>query len=248
MWKKISFLCVAVLSIASLHGQTVDEILAKYYENAGSYEQWKALTSQKMIGTMSMGPMDFKGTVYSKPPNKQKVIVDIQGTELIQAYDGETAWMYFPLQMGPDPQIMPADQAEQFTSQEFEMPFMDYKEKGNTLELEGKEEVEGAEAFKIKLTKKDGKVQYYYFDAEHYVPIMMKEAIMSGPTKGQDAETFLSDYQEVDGLMIPFFIEVKVGGQTAQKISIESMVFNEEMKDEIFAMPKKAKEAPASGN
>ena len=85
MWKKISFLLVAFLSISALHGQTADEIIQKYFQNSGGYEKWKALKTQKMVRMMTMGPMEFKGTVYAKPPNKQKVVVDVQGTELIQA-------------------------------------------------------------------------------------------------------------------------------------------------------------------
>ena len=250
MWKKLSFLFVALLSIAALHGQTADEIIKNYFENTGGYEKWKSLTSQKATITTAMQGMEFKGTVYSKPPNKMKVEVDVMGTPMIQAYDGTDAWMLFPMQTGPDAQRLPKEQAEAMTEQTFEWPFVDYAKKGHTLALEGKEDVEGAEAYKLKLTKKNGKVQIFYFDAEHYVPIMMEALIESGPAKGQSVQTYMSDYQEVDGLMMPFFTEVKVGGQTAQKVTIQSVTLNEDLSDEMFAMPKKKEKeaAPASGN
>lgn len=250
MWKKLSFLFVTLLSIATLHGQTADDIIKNYFENTGGYEKWKSLTSQKAEMTSSMQGMEFSGTVYSKTPNKIKVEVDVMGTPMIQAYDGKDAWMLFPMQTGPDPQLLPKEQAEFMTEQTFEYPFMDYAKKGNTVTLEGKEEIEGAETFKLKVTKKNGKEFFFYFETENYVPIMMEAAITSGPAKGQMAQTYLSDYQEVEGLMLPFFTETKVGGQTAQKVTLKSVTLNEDLPDDMFAMPKKkAKEAaPADGN
>jgi hypothetical protein len=60
----------------------------------------------------------------------------------------------------------------------------------------------------------------------------------SGPAKGQEMKTYLSDYQDVNGLMMPFFIEVKSNGQTMQKISLEKVTLDEAMEDSFFAFPK----------
>lgn len=248
MWKKLSFLFVGLLSIAALHGQTADEVIKNYFENTGGYEKWKSMTSQESTVSTAMQGMEFSGVVYSKAPNKMKIEIDVMGTKMIQAYDGETAWWLFPMQTGPDPQLMPAEMSESMTEQEFEWPFVDYAKKGNTVELMGKEEVEGTETYKLKVTKKNGKVQYYFFDAEHYVPILIQAPIESGPAKGQNADTFMSDYQEVDGLMMPFFTEVKVGGQSIQKITIKEVKLNVDLDDKMFAMPKKEATAPATGN
>ena len=78
----------------------------------------------------------------------------------------------------------------------------------------------------------------HFFDAENYVPIMVVTYARSGPGKGQEIKTYLSDYQEVDGLMMPFFVEAKMNGQTMQKITIEKWTLNEPMEDSIFSFPK----------
>jgi len=67
---------------------------------------------------------------------------------------------------------------------------------------------------------------------------MQKTTITTGPLKGQFVETYLSDYQEVDGMMIPCFIEVKMNGQTAQKIILQEVELNPELDDLIFSRPK----------
>ena len=68
---------------------------------------------------------------------------------------------------------------------------------------------------------------------------MMRTAIKSGPASGQFVETFMSDYQEVDGVMVPFFIEAKMAGQSMQKITVKEMKFNVAVEDSFFAFPKK---------
>jgi hypothetical protein len=68
---------------------------------------------------------------------------------------------------------------------------------------------------------------------------MMKSYARTGPAKGQEIMTYFSDYQEVDGLMFPFYIESKVAGQTVQKITVEKITLNEKLDDSLFAFPNK---------
>lgn len=239
MLKKTLLFCLALLTAVTTQAQTADEIINNYLENIGGAEKWLTLKSTKMTATMAMQGMEFPGTMFSAPPNKQRAEIDVQGQQIISAYDGETAWMINPLMGSADPQKLPDDQAEEMKKQEFESPFLDYKKKGHTAELEGKETVDGTETYKVKLTKKGGDIEYYYFDMEYFVPIMTQRPVASGPMKGQMASTYLSDYQEVDGLMMPFFIESKIGGQTLQKITITSVELNPEIETSMFDFPKK---------
>lgn len=239
MMKRILLLVLPVFAAFSLSAQSVEKVLDKYFTNTGGIEKWKNLKSTRMEGKMAMQGMEFPGTIYAKLPNMQRVEVSVQGMNIVQAYDGTTAWWINPFAGGTDPQPMPDEMAETMTSQEFESPFLNYQAKGHTVTYEGTGEVEGAEAQILKLVKKNGDVEYHYFDAEYFVPIMSKTPVKSGPAKGQFAETYLSDYQEVDGLLFPFFIETKMDGESQQKLTITSVKTNEEYPDERFVYPKK---------
>ena len=235
---------IAVAATVSAQAQTADEIIANYFENTGGIDKWKALQTTKIEGQMHMGGFDFPGTIYSTKPNLQYMTFSVQGKELVQAYDGETAWSINPFMGSTEPQKMPEAEAKQFTEDEFESPFMNYKDKGHTVELLGTQEVEGAETYELKLTKANGNVEYHYFDTENFVPIMMKRSVSSGPQQGQNMETYLSDYQEVDGIYFPFFIETKIAGQSFNKITIKTVEINPEVDMAMFAYPK-AETAPA---
>ena len=241
---KSLFIVLAVLSFVGAQAQTADEVLAKYFVNTGGLDKWKSLKSRTMTGKAFFG-QDFPMTVYEKAPNKQKTVVNVQGTELmINVYDGTDAWMLNPLQGGKDPVKLDDEQAKDVKDEEFEDEFIDYKKKGHEVTLEGTEEIDGVKCFKLKLVKnknnpKEDITELHYFDSENFVPIMQASYVRSGPQKGTEVKSYLSDYQDVSGLMFPFSIEQKINGQSLSKITIEKITLNDITDDTIFAFPKK---------
>ena len=246
---KIFSLLAAFLLFGGLNAQemTADELIASTIETMGGAEAMAELENMKMKALVSMGPMELPGIMYSARPNKQHMKINIQGKELTQAYDGETAWMINPFEGGDAPKKMPEEEAKELTEATFEAGYINYAEKGNKVELEGKETIEGTETYKLKLTKANGTVEYHYFDTELFIPIMQSAEIKSGPQKGQYSQTFFSDFQEVNGGMMPFFLETKMNGETFQKITIETIEANVDIEDSLFTMPDSGEVAPADG-
>ena len=128
---------------------------------------------------------------------------------------------------------------------DFPDPFLNYQEKGYTVELMGKEDFNGTEVFKVKLVQEpvtvDGNqeesIAFYYFDTENYVPLAVHKEIKMGPAKGQMSETTFSDYQEVDGLYFPFSMSQGIKGGQSGTIVIKSVELNPEVEDSVFTFP-----------
>lgn len=244
MIRKLALTFLFATAIFCVNAQTADEILAKYFENTGGLAKWKAVKTMKIEAKAPTPQGEFPIAIFSKAPNKTKVVVNVQGKEFIQAaYDGETAWNLNPF-AGVDAVKLDDEQTKELKEQEVEDAFIDYKKKGHVVALEGKEEIDGVQCFKVKLEKnknndKDDVTEYHYFDTENYVPIMRKSFVRSGPQKGEEIQSFMSDYQEVDGLMVPFAMEQKVKGNTVSKIVIVKYSINENIDDSVFAFPKK---------
>ena len=217
---------------------TADEIIATYLENIGGKDNWKALTSMRLEGKMAQMGMEFPGVVMQVPPNKQRIEINIQGQQMIQAYDGETAWWINPFMGGTDAQPMPDEMASEMTKEKFEDDFIDYAEKGHTVELLGQTEVDGVMTYELKLTKKDGTEEFHYFEPEYMVPIMQKTIVSEGQMKGQAVEVYMSDYEEHEGLMIPMYIESKMGGATQFSMTVTKVELNPELEETLFAYPK----------
>lgn len=251
LWSMFMVCCV-LLAGAATAAETVEEIIQKNLEVRGGEEAWLAVETARMNGTMRMGgsaagAVEAPFTVEYKRPDKIRVEFTLQGMTGVQAFDGETGWMVMPFMGKTEPEEMAEDQIEQLKDQaEFEGPFVNYEEKGHTVELLGTEEVDGTPAFKIKLTKANGDVDVVYLDQEYFVEFKMES---TREVQGTEVEvaTVLGDYKEVDGLLFPHSMEMSFGGMpAAQVITLNTIDLGVEIPDERFEMPATTgAEAPA---
>lgn len=237
---------ILALIPVTIQAQTADEILANYFETTGGLDKWKSIKTMKMTGKVPSPQGDFNFVIYKKRSNLYKMEIDVQGTKLIpNAYDGKVAWTLNPFTGSTSAQKLPDEQAVAIKDQaDFDDDFIDYKSKGHEVTLEGTQEIDGVECFKLKFIKNKNNdeeevIEYHYFDSENFVPIMQQTYGRVGPQKGQELKTYLSDYQELDnGLIFPFYIETRTaGGQPAQQITIQSVEMDTEMSDDIFMFP-----------
>lgn len=250
--KRLVLMCLAVALLAGSVGaadMTLDELLAAHFEALGGEDNLKAVETAKFTGNMAMGPgMEVPFSMIFARPLKMRLEFTMQGMTAIQAYDGEIAWSVMPFMGQTEPEIMADDQAKNIKEQaDFDGPLMDWKEKGNQVELIGLEETDGTEAYKLKVTMANGDVRHHFLDSEYFITIKQ-----DGKTTVQgnevEFETILSDYKEVGGLMFPHSIESKPKGAPAgQVITIELVEVDIEVGDDAFVMPEKAEEEAATG-
>lgn len=246
-----SILMFSFLTVTATQAQDVslDDILKNYFENIGGEDEWKKIKSMTITGQTTAQGMTMPITIQTMAPAYFKMEMDFQGKKFIQAYDGETAWMLNPFMPGAEPTKMDEEQTKEYSKQKFQDEFIDYKAKGHKIELAGTEEVDGTETYKVKMTKKDGDVVFYFFETENFVPIMIRSLMDSGEMKGQAVETFMSDYQEVDGLMVAFTTEQKMGGTPVFSMTAEKFIFNDkDVKVDDFAFPGEVKKEEEEKN
>jgi outer membrane lipoprotein-sorting protein len=174
----------------------------------------------------------------NKRPAKARVTITVQGIENAQAYDGETGWSFMPVQGKAGVEPATADEMKDLRQQaDMDGTLVDYKAKGHKVELVGKEAVQGTDAWKLKLTLKDGDVQYMYIDAENWLPIKMDTTRTINGTE-MKTETFMSDYKAEGGITMPHSIEAKVPGLgVTQKVTVQKVELNVPIDDARFKAP-----------
>ncbi len=238
---KTLLIAFVLTAVAPLTAQSADEIIDNYFENTGGSEAWSKLQGMKMIASANAQGMDIPLEMYQMKDGKQLLKINIQGQDMTQyAFDGETMWTTNFMTMQAEKSDAEATENMKKQSQDFPSPFHNYKEKGFTVELIGKETKEGTETFKLKLTQKpimvDGKeepnVSFHYFDTENFVPIVTEVEVREGPMKGQMSTSTFSDYQEVGGLYFPFAISMQ-----GQAIAIKEILLNPEVDQAMFSFP-----------
>ena len=248
----VMLLCVLAILSGVAAAETVEEVVAANLEAKGGEEAWMAMETGRMSGSMRMGggaagAIEMPFTVEFKKPHMIRLEFTMQGMTAVQAFDGETGWAIMPFLGKTEPEEMAEDQVKQLKDQaDFEGPLVNYKEKGHTVELMGKEEIDGTPAFKLKVTKANGDVDTIYLDEEYFVEFKM-ESTRDVQGSEMTIATVLGDYKEVDGLLFAHSMEMSFGGgDTQQVITIESIELGIDLDDERFAMPEKAEaEAPA---
>ena len=230
----------------SVQGQTADEIISSYFESTGGLEKWNSIEGVKMTAKINQQGMEIPLEITQLKDGRQMTVINFQGKELKQGvFDGETLWSHNFMTQKAEKSDAEATANFKLNSNDFPDAFIDYKEKGYTVELLGKETIDGAETFKIKLTKEpvtvDGNqeddVSFYFFDSENFVPIAMQSEVKSGPGKGMTQEITFSDYQEVEGLYFPFAMTQGVKGQPGAPITMETIELNPTVEEGAFAFP-----------
>lgn len=237
--KWFTLLALGLLLAPAAWAQTVDEIITKHYETMGGLEKIKALNSMRITGSMMVGPgMEAPLTMERKRPGKRRLEFQIQGMTGVQAFDGEKAWSVMPFMGKKDPEAASEEDSKQEKEDaDFDGPLVDWKAKGHTIELTGKEPVEGAEAYKLKITKKNGDIEYYYLDTETYLLVKNEGKVKRRGTEVEQEGTW-SDYKDVDGYMMPFTMEQGIKGTPQkQRLTFTKIEINPPLDDARFAMP-----------
>lgn len=244
MIRRLAFTAAALALLAPLaFAQTLDEVLAKHYEALGGLDKLKAVQSVRMTGKMIMGQgMEAPFVMEKARPNRFRMEFTFQGMNGIQAYDGKNGWMVMPFTGKKDPEAMPAEAVKEMEEQaDFDGPLVDWKTKGHTVELVGTEDVEGASAHKVKATLKNGNVITYFIDAETFLTLKeeSKRSIRGTEVEG---ESSVGDYKQVEGLTMPFAMEMGAkGSPQKQKLVTEKVEINPKFEDTRFVMPVVAK-------
>jgi hypothetical protein len=239
---------MAIVFALAAQAQTADEIIEKYFENTGGKAKWEAVQGLKYTAKVKIQTMELPMTMIQLKDGRQTSSVSVQGMEFRQeVFDGNTLWG--TNQMTMKPEKSDAEATSNYKANlggDFPSPFLNYKKKGYKVELLGKETVDGSETFKIKLTKKpikvDGKeaesIEFHYFDTENYVPLIVESEIKSGPAKGTVMQNKLSDYQDVNGLLFPFSLNVGAKGQPGgQNLVFTTVELNPKVEASAFAFP-----------
>ncbi|MEX1311856.1 MAG: hypothetical protein AB1Z65_15625 [Candidatus Sulfomarinibacteraceae bacterium] len=218
----------------------VDEIVDAHIAARGGLEAIQALQSIRATGiATASGGRVARVTQEIKRPGLYRLEFDSQGTTAVFAHDGETGWQVAPRQGIFEPQpVTPENDSEAgIDERDIEGPLVNWRDKGHTVELVGREMLAGGEADKLEITLADGRVRYDYVDAtSHQLVRSDKTETIAGRELVME-ETY-SDFREVGGLIFPHHIETHVTNRPETiTITVETVEVNPEIDDERFRFP-----------
>lgn len=235
-----------LLALPAARAYTAAELAAKNVEAKGGVQRLHALTSLRLAGKMLVRgdslKLDF--VALMKPPHAVRYEAQLQGLTSVQAYDGTQAWQINPFQGRKDPEKLSADDAKGMgeDAADFAGVLVDFEAKGYRLDALGTEDVDGTDAYKLRVTRPNGDISYVYLDPDAFLEIRV---INRRIEHGVPSETVIDygDYELVDGVYVPFAqVSGPKGSTDRSKVQFDKAQANEPLDDTLFHLP-----APRAG-
>src|SRR5437660_4035459 len=110
-----------------------------------------------------------------KRPDKSRIELEFAGKTAVQVFDGQNGWMKRPYLNRNTWEPFSAEQTKsQVGKWDIEGPLVEYVAKGTKVDLEAIEPVEGKDAYRLKLTLKDGSVQHIWIDTKSFLDVKVE--------------------------------------------------------------------------
>jgi hypothetical protein len=231
--KKILFGLLAFATL-SAHAQTADDIIQKYATAMGGLDNINKIKTVKMSGTVSAQGMDLPLTIQIINGKAMRSDVEVMGQAVTNSYKEGKGWKINPFAgASTATDATDTELGDMKAQSSLASQLMDYKARGYKVELQGQEDVNGAKAYKIKLTEPGNKETTYYVDATTFmaVKVVGKRNVMG---QDMDIESYLNDPKEFGGVKFNTGIVQKAGGQTFQEIHFDKIEVNVPVDEKIF--------------
>jgi uncharacterized membrane protein YkoI len=247
--KRFLLTLMIMLSIVAVQAQTAEEVIQKSLEATGGSDNWKNVKSLIMEAVAVNGNGQEITTKITKLQGKiLRREIDFGMGNMKMVVTPDKGWFASPRNAGnfdAMPQPMLAEQTAELDIN----PLSDYAAKGYKAELLGKEQADGKEVYKIKLTSSQGKERNYFIDANSFY--VVKQSFMStrermrggnapgnadaaaGPT---EVTVNFADFQKTpEGLVFPYTIATNGMGpkMNIEKIQVNPTVDEKSLMDGI---------------
>ena len=191
-------MAVLVSAIFTVSAQSADDIIAKYITAIGGAEKWSKVQSIKIEGQIEMQGIAIPFVMQGVQMKGTRVDAEFQGNKIIDITTPSKGWSQNPF--GGKATLSPITDDElnqKLDDLDIQDAFIDYKSKGSVVEFLGKDEEDGNEYYKIKMTTKNGNEKTYFFDVQTNLIYKIESVVKQQGQEVKSAVKYL-DYQTLD--------------------------------------------------
>jgi hypothetical protein len=241
---------VLLTAASSAFAYTADELAAKNVAAKGGAEKLAAVHTLRATGKLLVngGALQLGVVSIVARPDSVREEATLQGLTVIQAYDGTQGWRVNPFQGRKDPERMAADDAKALSEEaaDFTGALVDWKAKGYKLDYLGTEDVDGTDAYKLRVTRPNGDITYVFLDPDYFLEIRtIDRRILHGIPR--ETVTDYGDYEQVNGVYFAFAQSSGPNGSSDRsKLQLDQAQANVPIDGAAFGFPA-AQPAPTAG-
>src|SRR5882724_10127505 len=210
------------------------KVVDQYVKAAGGAKALSRIQTLTLEGTFTSE--DGKTGTYTldtKLPNRYYSELLVGDKNLIEAYNGKSAWHQTAAgELGTlvGPEGMQLEAAAQY----YNSRLLNLTQHKITLVFVGHAQVRGKDALQLEVTAATGMKRQVFFDPQTH--LLVKEAATVG---GVEEEILYDDYRAVDGVKLPYKIELHRGNDK-YNIEISRAVVNGTVGERVFDFPIKS--------
>ena len=222
---------------------TAEQIVERNVAARGGLEAWRKVDTMTWIGHLEgehapMAAAPF--LMHQARPNKTHFEVKAIGRPTLRVFDGVHGWKARPGK-GEAPDVRPYTPQENTyaaRSPGLVGPLIDYRSKGNAVDLEGLDEIDGHRAYRLRVGLASGEVDHVWIDASSFLEIRNDRPSYGPKEANQVVSVFYRDYKDFEGLKLPSIIETAaLAGQSPDRMTIERVMVNPRLDKRAFAEP-----------
>lgn len=224
-FNRILIVCSLLVAGVAAKAQTLDEIVANHVKAIGGADNWKKVTSVHFEGTMSVQGTDVNVGMTVVAGKGFRQDISVMGMNGFQIVTPTAGWNFMPFQGQADVEAMTDEDVKE--SQDELDPsgeLVDYQAKGRTVTLEGKDDVDGTECFKLTVLSKTGKSKTLFIDPKSWFIIKAIEKVKANGQEMEQAINYSNYKLQPEGIYMPLSMTLPFGEMIISKIEINKPI------------------------
>lgn len=214
---------------------TAEALLDGYVEAMGGKEAMEKIHNRVTHGKMEMAAqgIEMTLTLYSARPNLSYSLIESEMVGKIEkGSDGEVYWEKSAM-MGA--QVKEGQERIDYLRDSTFDKWLHWREVYPEVEYAGTETLGEKTVHKVVVTPGSGKPQTLYIDPATKLAVRV-DVVVETPMGVVPVISNLKDYREIDGILIPYQMELEVMGQQ-RSITTDRIEHNVELPADRFALP-----------
>ena len=220
---------------AAVHAQDAEKIVEQSIKAQGGSKTWSKARTVTLEGTFTNASDGRTGTYTfdTRLPNRYYSELVIGDRSLVEAYNGKSAW--HQAQTGEVETLVGVEGSQlEAAAQYYNSRLINAKKIKLGIAFVGHAQVRGKDALQVEVTTSAGLKREVFFDPQSH--LIVKE---SAPIGGVDQQIFYDDYRVVDGLKLPYKVELHRGNDMYD-IAVVRAAVNGTVGERVFDFPRKS--------
>ena len=215
-----------------------ESLLQRYIDRSGGAEAYAKAKNMTMSGTVEMPAQNISGMVsIFEEGEKSYTAMEFAGIGKIEeGFDGDTAWENSALQ---GPRVLEGEEkieAKRAATLSRITSWRNVYKEAHTI---GSADLDGKPAWKVEMIAKEGKPETFFFDRDSGLLVRIS-GVHTTPLGDISAESIMSDFRPVDGILTPFALTEKAMSQTIV-MRFANISYNVPMPKDRFDVPAQVK-------